>query len=258
MKHSHPKKSLGQNFLIDKNYQNKIIQSVKSVYQGQPILEIGPGRGAITEHLLEFAQKIILVEKDNALAELHTKKYSERKNVTVYQSDFLDFDLKNVPDHTIVVSNLPYNVASQILIRLFENKHQFESLFLMFQKEVARRCVSQPGNKEYGILSVWTQLFSQAEILFDLPPTVFLPQPKVTSSFVKFVLNDKDFLQHKDLIVFVKKLFTHRRKKISTILKAQKILDVGAYCDMPKIKDLIDKRAEQLSIEDFKKLYGLL
>lgn len=259
------KKSLGQNFLIDGNYQRKIIEAVQDDYQGQPILEIGPGMGALTQHLFKFAKSLTLVEKDSELAKDLKHRFAGDNHVKVIQADFLDLDLLSLrapqsgawqsresdmlDKKTIMVANLPYNVASQILIKIFSHQHLFEKLYLMFQREVGNRCVAKPKTKEYGIFSIWSQLFSDVEKLFDIPPTAFRPQPKITSTFLKFDLKDVDFANEKLFIGFIRRLFNQRRKKISTTLKSS--------IDKKHFPQFADKRAEELSLTELKELFFL-
>jgi 16S rRNA (adenine1518-N6/adenine1519-N6)-dimethyltransferase len=250
------KKSLSQNFLIDGNYQRKIIEAVHDEYQGQPVLEIGPGHGALTRHLSGFAKSLTLVEKDTELADDLKQKFAEEAHVKVIQADFLDLDLLSLralqsgawqSQKTVVVANLPYNVASQILIKIFSHQHLFEKLYLMFQREVGNRCVAKPKTKEYGIFSIWSQLFSDVEKLFDIPPTAFRPQPKITSTFLRFDLKDVSYSQEKLFIGFVRRLFNQRRKKISTTLKQS--------IDKKYFPQFADKRAEELSLAELKELF---
>lgn len=246
---SKAKKSLGQNFLTDPNYQKKIAQALAHQYQGQPIVEIGPGQGAITQHLLEFADKLVLIEKDHQLAEQLQEKFSDESRVSVFQGDFLKTSLSDLPldDPALVVGNLPYNVSSQILIQLFQNQHLFESLFLMFQKEVAQRCLASFGSKNYGSLSIWSQVFAKPQKLFHLPPTAFRPQPKVTSTFVRFDLIQVDVEREIEFVQFCKVLFSQRRKKIGSVLRNHNMIHQG----LP----YLEKRAEQLSLKEFRELF---
>lgn len=260
MKKLFPKKSLGQNFLTDLNYQRKIIEAVRDDYCGQPILEIGPGQGALTRHLCEFAKSLTLVEKDGALAKELNEKFAGENHVTVIHDDFLDFDLLSlrVPgsgalpseksgQKISVVANLPYNVASQILIKIFIHSHLFDCLYLMFQKEVGNRCVAKPKTREYGIFTIWAQIFSNVEKLFDIPPTAFRPQPKITSSFLKFELKEADYNKEKNFIGFIRRLFNQRRKKISTTLKQN--------IDKKYFPQFADRRAEELSLPELRELF---
>ncbi len=247
------KKSLGQNFLIDKNYQQKIVAAVEATKMTEFILEIGPGQGAISQHLLKIASTYFAVEKDYELAD--RLKSELKKPHGAVQGDFLQIDLDFLKESSnwTAVANLPYNVASQIFIRLLENRKYFSHLFLMFQKEMALRFVAAPGTKDYGLLTIWATIYTDSKILFHLPPTVFRPQPKVTSSFVHFIIKDKALILPEEEVgfwPFVRQLFQHRRKTISSVLKDKK--DKLA-------PELIRARAEDLSVLEliilFRRLY---
>lgn len=259
MRHQHrAKKSLGQNFLVDGNYQTKIANAIFRKYQDEPIIEIGPGQGALTQHLIAKASSLILVEKDRDLAHHLNEQFKNNDKVTVIQGDFLEV---NLDDHLktnqkhFVIGNLPYNISSQILIKLFQHSNLFQSLFLMFQKEVALRCLAKHGGKDFGMLAIWVQLFAKGEKLFDLPPTVFRPRPKVMSSFVQFDLLNTDYGAHEKFLEFCRILFTQRRKKISTTLKNFNLL-----CDNlahhPQMS-VLDARIEDLSLDAIQNLYKL-
>ena len=142
------KRSLGQNFLVDPNFQRKIVEAVRVHYDGQTVLEIGPGQGALTHHLKTFAHKLLLVEKDRTLAKSLADDFA-CSNTEVVNADFLEWDLSALPEagNTTVIANLPYNVSTQILIRLLQQMQQFSALILMFQKEVAERCVAKPQSR---------------------------------------------------------------------------------------------------------------
>ncbi len=246
-----PKKSLGQNFLIDPNYQRKIVDAVIKDYQQETILEIGPGWGALTHSLVEFADNLIAVEKDSVLAKRLSDVLGCHQKIKVINKDFLKWDTGNLSE-LVVVANLPYNVASQIMIKIFIEGHKYKKLYLMLQKEVAQRCLAQPGTKDYSVLSIWVQLFSTPQKLFDVPNTAFKPKPRVTSSFISLELTHRKYLDEKPFISFVKTLFSQRRKKISTTLKSQDIDLEGLDA---KIREFIDKRAEVLTIAELKKIY---
>ncbi len=244
--HHHAKKSLGQNFLVDVNYQQKIANAVREAAGDQTVVEIGPGQGAITRHLRGFAKKLVLVEKDYALAKNLTDSFAGDKIVDVKTGDFLELETdlftQNMP--SVAVGNLPYNVASQILIKLIEMEGNFTSYFLMFQREMAERIVASPNSKDYSVLSVWAQLFTKPKILFHLPPSVFRPQPRVQSSFVRFDVLGLAVTPEKKFIEFIKKLFGQRRKKISTILKLK-----------DEKNPMLDLRVEALSLTQMRKLF---
>jgi 16S rRNA (adenine1518-N6/adenine1519-N6)-dimethyltransferase len=246
------KRSLGQNFLVDGNYQNKIIDVVKNKYNSETILEIGPGHGALTQHLVSFAKKLILVEKDFVLAKNLQEKFADHDHVSVVQADFLKWELPPI-NEIIVVANLPYNVASQILIQIFKHSAHYKALYIMLQKEMALRAIAHPGTKDFSVFSIWCQLFSQPQKLFHLPPTAFSPKPKVTSTFLELCISPCDYNEQKDFIFFIKKLFNQRRKKISTTLKSSGILSQNLS---DAIREKMDKRAEALSISELKELFG--
>lgn len=248
----HPKRSLGQNFLVDPNFQRKIVDAAKVGYAGQTVMEIGPGRGAITKHLREFAGDLVLVEKDRDLAAQLTATFTEAR---VFSGDFMEWNLDELPDGggTIVVANLPYNVSTQILIKLLKNMRKFAALILMFQKEVASRCVSVPGSKEFGILSVWCRLLAEPKKLFDVPPNAFRPRPNIVSSVVKFTPSATLYDAEQEAFMdFVKLIFSQRRKKIGGLIKSK--LGCSADAFSPELRVLLDKRAEALTLDEMKSL----
>lgn len=241
------KKSLGQNFLTDPNYKRKILDAV-SVGGGRPILEIGGGRGILSGDLAERASRLCVVEKDRHLAEFLREKFRWNERVEVVCEDFLRVDMDLIlksplhgstsspcprPDtlslskgeHTSgqiqAVGNLPYNVASQIFIRLVENRKFFSELFLMFQKEMALRFAAKPRTKDYGLLTLWAQIYTEPKILFHLPPTAFSPRPKVSSSFVHFRIKETPLISDEEAAGFwqlMRTLFQKRRKMIRSAL----------------------------------------
>jgi len=246
------KKSLGQNFLIDKNYQQKILFAVSDVNKSGYIVEIGPGQGALSQHLIPIAKHYLAIEKDRDLAAL--LKTTLSKPHQVVEGDFLKIplDFLGQSSQWIVVGNLPYNVASQIFIRLLEHRKFFCDLFLMFQKEMALRFVAKPGTKDYGLLTLWATIYTESKILFHLPPTVFRPQPKITSSFVHFKIKPEPLIQSKEetnFWPFVRNLFQHRRKTLASVLKTQRDKLPSA---------LVKARAEDLSVPDLISLFRLL
>ncbi len=247
---SSAKKSLGQNFLVDANFQNKIISTVKAEHVSPCLIEIGPGRGALTQHLVPLASQLLLIEKDRELVAYHQDKWHDQPHVRVIQADATEFSWISLPfERAQVVSNLPYNVASQILIQLFQEQHVIENMYLMFQKEMADRILAPEASRQFGPLAIWTQIFSKAHKAFDIPPGAFQPRPKVTSSFLTFKkikVNDVD--KEVTFIEFCRELFCYRRKTIGAILKQQKY-------DFTSIDDLVKKRPEELKIELLRQIY---
>tara|TARA_B100001750_G_C15420729_1_gene552789 strand:+ start:56 stop:784 length:729 start_codon:yes stop_codon:yes gene_type:complete len=203
---------LGQNFLIDDNIANKIV-NLASIKDGENILEIGPGRGILTDLLVDKGN-LLAVEKDKWLAVVLKQKYTERAKII--EADILDFD---IPTIDVIVANLPYSISSPILFRLFDFK--WERAVLMFQEEFANRLVARPGSKTYGRLSVMANHYVETKKLFKVSKTAFQPQPKIHSQVVHLVRRDPDY-KLDDFDTFdkvVRSIFTHRRKKIRNCLK---------------------------------------
>lgn len=249
------KKSLGQNFLFDLNLTGKIAR-LGGPYDGASVVEIGPGPGGLTRGLLEAgAERVVAVERDrrclDALAEI-AEVYPGR--LMVIEADALDLDPTALAEGPIkIVANLPYNIATPLLVRWLHVVHdkpgRIQGMTLMFQKEVARRLTAQPGSKDFGRLSVLTQWLTEARPLLDIPPSAFVPPPKVVSSVVGFVPRARPSAPA-DLGVLEKVVaaaFNQRRKMLRAALRglgdAEKILDEAG----------IDKtrRAETLSVEEF-------
>lgn len=254
---TYAKKSLGQNFLSDGNYIRKIIQSV-NLSLNNDILEIGPGRGAITSNLAGSGHQLWCVEKDRPLAELLKEKFSENSKVKIIEGDFLKINFTEIFGSTQkqirVVGNLPYNVGAPILIKLLKNGKYFSDLFLMFQKEVAKRIVAKPSTKDYSLLTIWSEVYADRQVLFDLPPTVFKPAPKVTSSFVHFKLRPIPLIESnhaEEFFIWTAKLFQQRRKTIFSVLKGMKNID------LEKVKKILpaQTRAEALSVVELVALF---
>ncbi|WP_428236271.1 16S rRNA (adenine(1518)-N(6)/adenine(1519)-N(6))-dimethyltransferase RsmA [Gracilimonas sp.] len=213
------KKSLGQHFLTDNTIIFKIIDAI-TAGKGDRIIEIGPGTGALTKWLLSGCDDVHAIEIDQRAVEVLKEKFDDLR---VHQNDILKVNWKEVIDpdkKNIVVGNLPYYITSPILFDLLEHRRLFTEATLMMQKEVAERLVADPSSKQYGILSVQTQLFCTPELLFDVSPQSFSPPPKVTSSVIKLTF-DKEPLSVSDEKIkeVVRTAFNQRRKKLSNSLK---------------------------------------
>ncbi|MBM4176599.1 MAG: ribosomal RNA small subunit methyltransferase A [Ignavibacteria bacterium] len=242
-----PKKSLGQNFLQDKNIVKKIINSLNPI-SGETIIEIGPGRGALTDELVDKNLNLILVEIDKYLCEDLHSKYPELK---IINKDFIKL---NIEDEILVptcrvIGNIPYFLTSQILLKLFENHRFITDAVIMMQLEVAQRLIAKPKTKEYGILSIYTTFFSDAKILFKVSRNVFYPKPEVDSAVVHFSFKRKLDLANSEIDWFrtiVRTAFNQRRKTLRNSLK--KIID---FDDQAKINFDLNRRAEELSLNDF-------
>tara|TARA_Y100001958_G_C21193187_1_gene521003 strand:+ start:99 stop:863 length:765 start_codon:yes stop_codon:yes gene_type:complete len=211
----YPKKSLGQNFLIDKNVINKII-NLKNI-KNKNILEIGPGQGALTEKILEKKPKsLILIEKDHKLYENLKKKYKYNNKVKLFNSDVLKIDLEKIINiKSIVFGNLPYNISSQILVKFIKFKNwppKFTDLILMFQKEVAEKITG----KSFGRLTVISNYRLKLSNKFDVSPNCFYPKPKITSSVLHLLPIRKEINKIKNLdnLEMITNIFFSNRRKM--------------------------------------------
>ena len=187
MKGIKPKKRWGQNFLIDKNICNKIVSSFE-LKSTDSILEIGPGKGAITDLLTQKVKKVIGIEIDSNLCEILNKK--NIPNLEIINNDILKTNT-NKYSTKIIVGNLPYYITTPIIFNFFESNKSWEKMYFLIQKEVAERIIANPGSKSYGRLSIMTQIFSNPKILFNISPNVFRPIPKVESSLIYIEKNNQ-------------------------------------------------------------------
>ena len=256
-----PKKFLGQNFLVDENIAKKIVSSLE-INPGDIVIEIGPGQGVLTKYISALTENLIAVELDRSIHEKLSAEYSGKAKII--HKDFLKFDLQkdlteilniNVSEKMKlkVIGNIPYNITTEILFRLFESAEIMESAVLMMQKEVAKRLTAQPNTKDYGILAVQTQFSSIPKILFGVPPTAFFPKPNVESSIVKFGFSENKYrVTDKQLFKsLVRSSFGQRRKTLKNSLRN--------FCEANNISlDDIEfdfsRRAESLSIQEFTEL----
>ncbi len=241
------KKSLGQHFLHDENICRKIVAALNEepVYQ---LLEVGPGAGAITKYLLQLPGVIFkAVEIDKEKASYLEEKYPAI-NGKIIHDDVLQISAP-FEGYFTVIGNFPYNISSQILFKILDWKEQVPVIIGMFQKEVAQRVAAQPGNKVYGILSVLIQAFYNVEYLFDVPPSAFTPPPKVMSGVIRLRRKEEllSLKTERAFTVLVKTAFNQRRKTLRNATRS--------LFDETILKhDIFNKRAEQLSIEDFAEL----
>ena len=224
-----PKKSLGQNFLIDKNVVKKIISLVK--VKNQNIIEIGPGKGALTFELLKLKPKTLtLIEKDSYLAEELKKKIFRKKNISIYNEDILNFNIENIcKNKSIIFGNLPYNISSQILVKILKFKKwppYLSDVIFMFQKELGDKIIGNFTSKHYGRLSILTNFRLNILKNFLVSPNCFFPKPKVTSMVIHFKPKEKLLYKIKkiyNLEKVTKILFSNKRKMINKSIK--KIID---------------------------------
>ncbi len=197
-----PKKSLGQNFLVDKNIIKKII-NLMSIFN-RNILEIGPGRGALTDEILKKNPKsLVLIEKDYLMAKDLRKKYKNENKIKIFNQDILNFEIeKKIEKNTIIFGNLPYNISSQILVKVIKFKSwppNFTDIVFMFQKEMADRIVGKFNTAKYGRLSILSNYRLNIHKKFDVSANCFFPKPKVTSSVIYFKPKKNSFYNIKNL-----------------------------------------------------------
>jgi 16S rRNA (adenine1518-N6/adenine1519-N6)-dimethyltransferase len=268
------KPKLGQHFLQDSSVALRVVEALGDISQST-VLEIGPGRGALTSTLVRKARRVIAVETDRVLAAQLRMHFSLTPNIEIIEGDILAIDLdtlfgpkpgstrpgmEQAPERVRVVGNLPYFITSDILLRLFEYRKYFESIVLMVQTEVADRLAARPGTKEYGLLSATAQLYSGVEKLFTVPPGAFSPPPKVHSAAVRLVLSQRlEILgvEEAEFIRFLKLSFGQKRKTLWNNLKSRYASeDLTRAMQRAKVKPTI--RAEALSLEQSAGLFRAL
>lgn len=265
------KKSLGQNFLIDPNILKRIVDHA-NLTEETGTIEIGPGIGALTEHLARSSKKVVAFEIDQRLLPILNETLSPYPNVEVIHSDVLKADVKTVIAEKfadikdiMVVANLPYYVTTPIIMKLLEEKLPIRGIVVMLQKEVADRISAKPGTKEYGSLSIAIQYYTTAEIVMTVPKTVFVPQPNVDSAIIRLTVREQPAVEMKDEEFFfqvIKASFAQRRKTILNNLTNQ--LPFGKEKKDSIVTALeaaeVDpsRRGETLSIEEFARLSDAL
>ncbi len=216
-----PRKSLGQHFLTDPNIIRKIL-ALADIQPDETVLEIGPGRGAMTALLCRAAKTVVAVEVDRALGAFLAERVADCGNLDLRIQDALEFPFETLPLNTVVVANLPYNISTPILIKLLEARRRFNRLILMLQREVADRLVAKPGGKTYGSLSVGIQRWTTATLAFTVSPGCFRPPPEVGSAVVKLVIRRDDGQspgEDAHLLRIVRAAFAHRRKTLANSLR---------------------------------------
>lgn len=256
------KKSLGQNFLIDKNFVDKIIDIAD--IENENVLEIGPGIGTITYEMAKTAKKVLAVEIDENLIPILRQNLEEFSNVKVINQDILKVDLKKLIEEEFsnqsfkVVSNLPYYITTPIIELLITSNFPCKDMTIMVQKEVAQRMVASANDKDYSSLSVFVKFYSDAKILVNLPKTVFMPQPKIDSSILNLKLRIYDEnVDQKKLFNLVRAGFNKRRKTIlNSLSDVAKKDDLKIAFEKTGLKENL--RAENLSLDDFIKLADIL
>src|SRR5690554_247625 len=249
------KKHLGQHFLTDKNAANRIVNALQNEGRFNKVLEVGPGMGILSDLLLAKKEYTTwLIDIDTESVQYLKEKYPELGDRLIL-GDFLNLDFKKLFDEKIaIIGNFPYNISSQILFKVLEERNQVVEVVGMFQKEVAQRCVAGPGTKEYGILSVFLQAYFKLEYLFTVKAGAFNPPPKVLSGVIRLERNQVEKLDCDEKLFWqvVKAGFNQRRKTLRNALSS--LINKEAMKENP----FLDLRAERLSVQDFVTLTNLI
>lgn len=259
------KPKLGQNFLIDAGAAGRIIDALGDI-SNRTVIEIGPGRGVLTDILVSRARRVIGIELDRVLAAQLRMKYATRENIEVLESDFVTaefpsmvgrrpgplHDLRPTQAETVdIVGNLPYYITSDIVLRILELHNHIERAVIMVQREVAERIAAEPGSRDYGLLSATAQLFARVDQLFTLPPGSFSPPPQVHSGVVRLTMAprlEELQVEEEPFIAFLKAAFAQKRKTLANNLRVQ--YDAAAIRAALKTAGLrADVRAEAISLE---------
>lgn len=268
------KPKLGQHFLASEDLAERVVEALGDTSQST-VLEIGPGRGILTSILAKRTRRLIAVELDRVLAAQLRLKFGMARNVEVIEGDVLSIDFDSLfgpkpglgrpgidlkPEPVKVVGNLPYYITSDILLRLFEFSKYFESIVIMVQREVADRIAAEPGSRDYGMLSATARLYSRAEKLFTLPPTAFVPPPKVHSTVLRLTIDpqqEKLGVAGDGFIEFLRLSFGQKRKTLWNNLKTgYEGSELKRALAEAKVKPTA--RAETLSLEQSAAIYRAL
>ncbi len=255
-----PNKRLGQNFLIDPNIVRKIV-ALAELGPSDHVLEIGPGRGILTEALCHAAGRVTAVEVDPRLHAYLETRQAELPNVELVCEDALAYPVESLPIGTVVVANLPYYISTPLLFRLLDQRGRFPRMVLMLQAEVADRLVAKPGGLDYGVLSVMAQYAAEITKSFRVSAQCFRPRPEVASAAVLLRMKERTRLSQQEEVAFralVKAAFAHRRKMLVNSLKDERY-------DQQQVTDALDSlslsptaRAEVLSVAQFVELTRLI
>lgn len=246
-----PSRKMGQNFLINKNIKEKIINTIK-IDENDNVIEIGPGFGALTELIAQKTKKLTVIELDKRLVEFLSNNF---KDVKIINDDILKFDFNSINDHEFkIVSNLPYSISSKIILKILKCAN-FSNALLMVQKEMADRIVAKCGSKKYNNFTVLLEITSNIKKEFDIPPSCFYPQPEIFSTIISFSKKSTfDFNNFEKLEKFLMNCFSQKRKTILNNLKN--------YYQLDKINKILNDfnidpktRPEQIKSEIYEKMY---
>ena len=248
-------KKLGQNFLIKRGIVDEIVHAAE-LTPGEPVLEVGPGIGTLTQGLAQSGADVTAIELDRRLLEVLDTTLASYDNVRIIHGDVLKLDVPSIMNHKPfkVVANLPYYITTPIIMSLLESRLPIERLVVMVQKEVALRMVAKPGTKDYGALSVAVQYYTEPDIVLDVPPKSFLPAPAVTSSVIRCVLRDKppvDVIDEKLFFRVVKAGFAQRRKTFANTMKTTGLSKDRIEELLAKANIDCQRRGETFTLQEF-------
>ncbi|MDY3974293.1 16S rRNA (adenine(1518)-N(6)/adenine(1519)-N(6))-dimethyltransferase RsmA [uncultured Veillonella sp.] len=251
----HMSKKLGQNFLISRRVVDDIVRAAE-LEPGEPVLEVGPGIGTLTQGLAQSGASVTAVELDRRLLEVLDHTLESYDNVQIVHGDILKVNIPELMNYKPfkVVANLPYYITTPIIMSLLEMKLPIERLVVMVQKEVAERMVATPGTKAYGALSVAVQYYTEPEIVFDVLPKSFLPAPEVTSSVVRCKLRPKppvDVMEEAILFRVIKAAFAQRRKTFSNTMKTTGLKKEQIEAILTKAGIDGNRRGETFDLQEF-------
>ena len=267
--HFNFQKKFGQNFLINTSILEEIIDAAE-ITREDFVLEIGPGIGTMTQYLCEAAREVVAVEIDTNLIPILGDTLSAYDNVEVMNADILKVDIAKLADERNggkpikVVANLPYYITTPIIMGLFESHVPIDSITIMVQKEVADRMQEGPGSKEYGALSLAVQYYAKPEIVVNVPPSCFMPQPKVGSAVIRLTRHENppvDVDNEKRMFQVIRASFNQRRKTLANGLNNFGSFSLGKEEIQKSIEELgvpVNIRGEALSLEQFAKLSNII
>jgi 16S rRNA (adenine1518-N6/adenine1519-N6)-dimethyltransferase len=259
------KPKLGQNFLVDREAARRIVEALGDV-SNRAVIEIGPGRGILTDFLIPRAKRVIGIELDRVLAAQLRMRYATKPNLEILESDFVTAEFASMvgrkpgplhdlrptqPETVDLIGNLPYYITSEIVLRILELNQHIERAVIMVQREVGDRIAAEPGSRDYGLLSATTQLYARVEKLFTLPPTAFSPPPQVHSSVLRLTMAPRlEGLQVEEepFIAFLRLAFAQKRKTLLNNLRGQ-YSDAATRAALKSAGLRPDVRAEAVPLE---------
>ncbi len=252
-----PKKRLGQNFLVKENIAAKIVEAIDP-HPGENVVEIGAGMGALTRYLLERECNVTAVEFDRDLVPMLEANFGGDKNLKIVSRDVMKITAGDLPDKAKIIGNLPYNISTALIEKLYEFESMVTLAVFTVQTEVANRLIAYPGSRDYGSFSVIMKAGFDTSHLFNISPKAFRPEPKVESSVIKLLPIDGNFDDLENFKTFIRGCFRQKRKTLANSMQIGLNIPKDV-CEglIERAGHMIDIRAEQLSFDEYMELYGL-